>query len=153
MKVYEYIFYRFFRFIRFEKDYAGRVIAACFSMALLFTFNIASVVFLFKVIYKLEFPTKLIFSIVFILISILNFDLFFIKDKYKNIIERIDSRRALSRNKFAKNNEKRRGPSSFPIALYITLSIIILAFSVLADAVVGDFRLVFRFLEQKFIIK
>ena len=141
MRVFGYIFYRFFRLLKFESNTDSRAIAASFAMALFFSFNIASVVYLSNVYLKLNIQPKVYLILVFVVLSVINYFIFLHKQSYKTIIALYSDENGSY--KFSKI-------STVIFITYIVLTFLLLAFSELMDAIVGDFRIVFRYLEQKF---
>jgi len=141
-RFYYNVFYHVFNLLKFEKNIEGRAYAASFLISVFESFNIASIVYILKVSNKVEHNFKLLFFIMFILIAFGNLMIFIKNNRYLGIIEKIESKR--------KNKYFLRFFVKPILMAYFTVSFLFLAFAVLMDAVIGDFRIIFRYLEQRF---
>lgn len=141
-RLYYNFFYHVFNSLRFERNRDGRAYASSFLISLFESFNIASFVYLWKVSNKVEFNFKIIFIFTFVLISLFNLFIFNKNRKYEKIISGL--------KEMESKNKSVRFLSYSSIFLYFLISFLFLAFAVLMDAVVGDFRIVLQYLEQKF---
>ncbi len=144
-RFYNYIYFYTFSFLKLEKNRAGKAYAASFLLSVFIAFNIASVIYLIKVHYDWTYNFKLIYVLIYLLISMIHLLVFNKNAKYERVLKEIDERRPKSRV----FNRSMKGL----LIAYFVLSILFLAYAILIDAVVGDFRIIFNYLEQKFFIK
>lgn len=146
MKIfYNYIYFYTFGFLKLEKNRVGRAYAASFLLSAFIAFNIASVTYLLKVHYDSTFNFKLVYVLIYFITSMIHLLIYNKNANYERVLKEIDDRRP-------KSKLFNRSMKGLLIA-YFVLSILFLAYGILVDAIVGDFRIFFNYLEQKFYMK
>lgn len=145
IKYYSYFFYYAFRLLKFEKNRIGRAYAVTFLLSILLSFNIASTVYLVKIEYDIVFNFKFIFVLIFLVISAVNLFIFNYKSRFEEYISEIENK--------IKGMKWLGKLLFFLFIFYLVFSLLYLTYGVVMDAIVGDFRIIFDYLEQKFFNK
>lgn len=130
LKAYELLFFLLFNHYKFEKDKFGRAYFITFLITAFESINVYTILIFLKLKNNINFDSKLLSLIIFIIISVFNVYIFVVNNKFIDSNKNFEKIRYKSRNVF------------FLVWLYYILSFIAVSYIILLDSVNGRFDLI-----------